>query len=347
MPPRRDTAASRAQGKRPAEPSQPGEAEARRKARFDTGLFTSMEEYQRYKQKFSHRKVVPGRNINFSQLQHFDFEGLFARMGWLPLVTISEPIFPTLVRAFYSRVTYGHGGPIVSTVRGVQIKLDPESICRILDIAPVGLRVYESKGWPTVAGFEPTEAIQRMCGLADARGMGKPSAHSLTVRSRILHHMILYILLPRGGHRDEVSYLEAFIIDSIMRGRRIDVGYVMMMHMLACCESSTRVLPYGRFLTRVFKDAGVDLSKEQDFEAPSSYDTYDEQSLARMKFEKGPEGAWIRKVERPVPQPAVEEEAEIGEMEGGIAPQRDMSIHRLSLISMHSSPRVASWGRLY
>ena len=97
----------------------------------------------------------------------------------------------------------------------------------------------------------------------------------------------------------------------------------MMMHMLACCESSTHVLPYGCFMTRVFKDAGVDLSKEQDFEAPSSYDTYGEQSLARMKFEKGPDGSWIRKVERPVPHPAVEEEAEIGEMEGGVAPQRD------------------------
>ena len=94
----------------------------------------------------------------------------------------------------------------------------------------------------------------------------------------------------------------------------------MMMHMLACCESSTRVLPYGRFLTRVFKDAGVDLSREQDCEAPSRYDTYDEQSLGRMKFEKGPDGSWIRKVERPVAHPAVEEEAEIGEMEGGVAP---------------------------
>ncbi|KAL6312371.1 hypothetical protein AAG906_008043 [Vitis piasezkii] len=187
-------------------------------------------------------------------------EGRLAeRQGLTPDLTISEPIFPTLVRAFYSRVTYGHGGPIVSTVRGVQIKLDPETICRILDIAPVGLR--------------------------------------------------------------------AFLIDSIMTGRRIGVGYVMMMHMLAClCESSTRVLPYGRFHTSV-QGCGVDLSKERDFEAPSSYDTYDEQSLARMKFEKGPDGSWNRKVERPVPQPAVEEEAEIGEMEGGVAPREMMSIH--------------------
>ena len=135
--------------------------------------------------------------------------------------------------------------------------------------------------------------------------------------------MILYILLPQGSHQDEVSYLEAFLIDSIMKGRRIDVGYVMMMHMLACYESSTRILPYGRFLTCVFKDAEVDLSREKDFEAPSSYDTYDEQLLARMKFEKGPDGSWIRKVEQPVPQPAVEEEAKIREMEGRVAPQKD------------------------
>ena len=65
-------------------------------------LFSSVEDYQRYKQKFAQRKVVPGRSINFSQLQHFGFEGLFGRMGWLPVVMISELIFPTLVRAFYS-----------------------------------------------------------------------------------------------------------------------------------------------------------------------------------------------------------------------------------------------------
>ena len=256
-------------------------------------------------------------------------------MGWLPLVTISEPIFPTLVRAFYSRVTFGHGGPITSTVRGVQIHLDPESICRILDIPPGGLRVYDAKTWPTVPGFDPREAIQRIRGLADAPGLGKPSAHSLTVTCRVLHHMIAYILLPRGGHRDEVSYLEAFLIDSIMTGRRIDVGYVMMMHMMACCERPKRILPYGRFMTRVFKDAGVDLSKEQEVEAPSSYDTYDEQSMARMKLEKAPDGSWIRRVDRPVPQPQAEgdvhpagdEEEEIGEMEGGVHPQTDFD-HR-------------------
>nr|CAN62892.1 hypothetical protein VITISV_021515 [Vitis vinifera] len=214
------------------------------------------------------------------------FEGLFGRIGWLPVVTISEPIFPTLVRAFYSRATYGLGGLILSTMRGVEIKLSPESIFRILDIPSVGLRVYEAKAWPTVSGFEPREVVQRLCKLVNPQGMGKPSAHNLTVTNRVLHHMICSILLPRGGHQDE--------------------------------------------------DAGVDLSRETNFEAPTSYDTYDEQSLGHMKFEKAPDGSWVRKIEQQARgqdriHPRVEEEAEIREMKDGLDPQRDFEQRGLEL----------------
>ena len=84
------------------------------------------------------------------------------------MVTVSELIFSTLVRAFYLRTTYGIGGPIISTIRGLEIQLDLESIYRIFNIAPIGLRVYESKIWPIMPGCELREVIQRMCGLADA-----------------------------------------------------------------------------------------------------------------------------------------------------------------------------------
>ena len=106
--------------------------------------------------------------------------------------------------------------------------------------------------------------------------MGKPSTHSLTIISRVLHHMTGSIFLPRGEHRDEVSYYEAFFIDSILIGRRIHLGYLMMMHMISCCESMTCVLPYGHFLTRVFKYVSVDLNRETDFEARNAYDTYND-----------------------------------------------------------------------
>ena len=69
------------------------------------------------------------------------------------------------------------------------------------------------------------------------------------------------------------------------------MGYLMMMRMISCCESTTLVLSYGCFLTRVFKDVRVDLSRETDFKALTVYDNYDEQSLGQMKFEKAPDGS--------------------------------------------------------
>ena len=108
------------------------------------------------------------------------------------------------------------------------------------------------------------------------------------------------------------------------------MGYLMMMHMILCYESTTRVLLYDRFLTRVFKDVGVDLSREIAFEAPNSYDTYDDLSMGRMKFKKAPDGSWVKQIERTPAQaqgqgethPRVEAEVEIREMEGGVEPRR-------------------------
>ena len=72
----------------------------------------------------------------------------------------------------------------------------------------------------------------------------------------------------------------------------------MKMHLISCYESTTRVLPYGHFLTRVCKDVSVDLSRETNFEASNTYDMYDDQSMGKMKFEKVPNGSWVRKAKR-------------------------------------------------
>ena len=103
----------------------------------------------------------------------------------------------------------------------------------------------------------------------------------------------------------------------------------MMMHMISCCKSMIRILPYGRFLTKVFKDVGIDLSRETYFEVPNTYDTYDDQSMAKMKFEKVLDGSWVRKAERAPTQALgqgqahleVEKKAEIREVEGRVDPQ--------------------------
>ena len=66
-------------------------------------------------------------------------------MEWLSTVSLYEPIFPSLVRAFYAKVKYRVGGSISYTLRGAKIELDADSIYQILGVSAVGLRIYESK----------------------------------------------------------------------------------------------------------------------------------------------------------------------------------------------------------
>lgn len=76
----------------------------------------------------------------------------------------------------------------------------------------------------------------------------------------------------------------------------------MIMHMIACCESMTKVFSYEHFLSLVFKKTSISLSRETKFEAPNIYDTYNDQPMGKMKFEKALDGSWIRKVKKEQPQ---------------------------------------------
>ena len=142
-------------------------------------------------------------------------------MGWLPIVFMKEFLYPRVVKCFYYSMKFEDEGPISTTVNGVQINLDVAQLCQILDIPNEGACLYEAKKWPRVEGLKPTKAIQRLYGYQKS---GRPTSHSLTVLSRILQHMILYIFIPKRGHRDNVSFLEAFLVDNILTERNINMG---------------------------------------------------------------------------------------------------------------------------
>ncbi|RVW58347.1 Copia protein [Vitis vinifera] len=120
---KRETGTSKAQGKRPAEPSQL----SRRRLAKRRGMT---------RPSSIPLKIISDTNKN-------------SLRGKLSQGEVS--ISPN----FSTSVTYGLRGPVMSTIRGIDIKLSPESIYHILDIPSVGLRVYKAKTWPTVSGFEP------------------------------------------------------------------------------------------------------------------------------------------------------------------------------------------------
>ncbi|WKA05351.1 hypothetical protein VitviT2T_023324 [Vitis vinifera] len=263
-----------------------------KKATFDRATFAIPDLAQRFHLHFANRTVIPGRNIDFAKLSYFHFDVLFVRMGWLLIVSVKEFVYPKVVKCFYSNMTFEDEGPITTTINGVQIVFYVAGLCQILEIPNEGVCLYEAKKWPRVEGFKPAEAIQRLCGYPRS---SRPTSHLLTVLSRILHHMISYIFIPKGGHRDDISFLEAFLVDSILTERKVNISYIIFQHMKACSISEDSVLPYGMFITKIVKYFNVNLRNETDGKKLKSFDTYDRASLRRMHFVRKKDGSWARK----------------------------------------------------
>ncbi|KAJ9691536.1 hypothetical protein PVL29_013652 [Vitis rotundifolia] len=230
----------------------PQTIEVRKNATFDQSTFTTLELAQRFHLHFANQTVIPSRNIDFSKLSYFHFDMLFARMGWLPIVSVKEFLYPRVVKCFYCNMKFEDERPISTTIN---------------DIPNEGVCLYEAKKWPRVEGFKVAEAIQRLCGYLKS---GRPTSHSLTVLR---------------GHRDDVSFLEAFLVDRILTERKVNMGYIIFWHAKACSLSKDSVLPYGMFITKIVKY----------FNKLKSFDTYDRASLRRMHFVRKKNGSWERK----------------------------------------------------
>ena len=105
-------------GKRPVVEAS---SEVHKKATFDQSTFTTPELARRFHIHFANRTVIQGRNIDFVKLNYFHFDALFARMGWLPIVSVKEFVYPRVVKCFYSNMTFEDEGPITTTINGVQM----------------------------------------------------------------------------------------------------------------------------------------------------------------------------------------------------------------------------------
>ena len=74
--------------------------EARKNEKFDSTIFGSREEQERYISNFSKRKVSGGKNLDFIQLVGLDLTTKFSAMKWIPLLQLVVPMYPILVIFF-------------------------------------------------------------------------------------------------------------------------------------------------------------------------------------------------------------------------------------------------------
>ena len=71
--------------------------------------------------------------------------------------------------------------------------------------------------------------------------------------------MLQHIVTPRKGHSDEVTRLDVGLLDSLISGRPINLGYVIVRHILSTLAVNHHLLSYGSIITKILRHFEVPL----------------------------------------------------------------------------------------
>ncbi|CAL1402131.1 unnamed protein product [Linum trigynum] len=196
-----------------------------------------------------------------------------------------------MVQYFYNNIVYqrnanGSTHAFKIYMNGVEMRISKNVLAQLLEALNEGKRIHSYTAW-NETHFSRTKQIQMVCGLdekEDAQGRSRPTSNHLTVQARVLHYMLSYNILPKGGHRAAFTYFDLDILTNLLLEEKVNLSYLIFNHMLTAAESSNKNLPYGMILTFLFKHFHVDLSGEVGLRI-SRQEFYIVSYLKKMRFE--------------------------------------------------------------
>ncbi|KAL2461786.1 Uncharacterized protein Adt_45206 [Abeliophyllum distichum] len=244
--------------------------------------------------------ILIGKNVDLASFTFdapsFNIENLFVGMWWVHILTLNDKVYPTIVKDFYTKMNFSPGLGITCLLRNKCIKITHELIRSILHLQDGGVRLYTTKTIPHTNDYDSIEACCHVTGKHFEAAV-RLSTNQLTLPYCVLHNIIAHIIVPQKGHLDEVNHYDIFLLDSILRERKINFSYIMMQHM-NCVLSGTRpkVLPYDMILTKHFQHFEISF-RDSVSVFPKATDTINVLTLKRMKIFKE-NGQWVAKSKR-------------------------------------------------
>ena len=94
------------------------------------------------------KDVLIPRVVNTSLLEQYGVMNFFDCQGWRCLLVDGKPIYPSLVKQFYTYLTFNHiNRSIRSSVNGREITLDESTLAKILNIPCNGWGIESFTKW--------------------------------------------------------------------------------------------------------------------------------------------------------------------------------------------------------
>nr|KYP33755.1 hypothetical protein KK1_045366 [Cajanus cajan] len=206
-------------------------------------------------------------------------------------MAMKNPVYPELVRAFYSNLEI-RDGVLHSEVKKIPIVINQSLFCDLSKLKDQGT-LFEGTipdTWKPEY-FHPN-ARSMIC-VDNADMTGRLLARSIKFDYRIMHYIIFRVLLPRTTNLAQASEEDLILIWALITGREFSWAHLIRSQMKKALRVNAS-LPYPHFVTTILEHFNVPLEHEtwvpvkRFFEIGAS-------AIASFGYKKTLENTWVRK----------------------------------------------------
>nr|KYP38727.1 hypothetical protein KK1_040000 [Cajanus cajan] len=270
-----------------------------------TKWFADEKAQEYYFEWYAGRRIIPPKTLKLEWFKNegFSFPTLLEHQELSKFLEMEGPYYPELIRLFLCFAT-SNEGIMQSVVKGKLIKLDGPTLKAAAGLSGTG------KEKPQPFNFGDFEAMItfRDCQRNPVNtNYEKFLAGGMKKNSRLISFIIAWMLKPRLHNHAQMSRDDILLMHVIKKKIKIDWVSVVNDCMWKARRKEDGPIPYALLLSKIFENAGVDLSGERKIILHAS-NKIEKSSLHHMGMLKQ-EDKWVFKGDvPPTPEPATDED---------------------------------------
>nr|KYP56404.1 hypothetical protein KK1_002641 [Cajanus cajan] len=256
-------------------------------------LFSTDEQWDRYFQLFSERNIVDPKylNIDFFEDESFECYTILKNSGVLDFMSLKNPVYPDLVRVFYSNLEI-RNGLIYGEVKKIPIVINQSLFFDLSKLSNQGT-LFEGTiidAWKE--DYSHPNARKMIC-VDDADMSGRLLAGFVKFDYRIMHYIIIRVLLPRTTNLAQATKEDLILIWALITGQEFSWAHLIRNHMNKALQANAP-LPYLHFITTILEHFNVPLDNEAWVPIKRSFEI-GAIAVASFGYKKTLDNTWVPK----------------------------------------------------
>nr|KYP33587.1 hypothetical protein KK1_045552 [Cajanus cajan] len=206
-------------------------------------------------------------------------------------MSMTNPVYPELVRVFYSNLEI-RNGVLHSEVKKIPIVVN-QSLFRDLSKLKDQGTLFEGTIPDTwKPEYSHPNALSMIC-VENAYMTRRLLAGSIKFDFRIMHYIIVRVLLPRTNNLAQASEEDLILIWALITGREFSWAHLIRSRMNKALRANAS-LPYPHFITTILKHFNVPLEDETWVPVKRVFEI-GANAIASFGYKKTLENTWVRK----------------------------------------------------